>query len=369
MSPDGTPYGNDPKTTLVQSRMLYTCAHAAFSGGGRDCAAGMDAAFRCLTECLYDSSTGGFARAVGPDGDRAGPGANPVRDTYDHSFVLLGLAALYRLDPRPDVLEWIDRTWAYLQSELFDPQTGAYHEDSRASEPGEAYPLPRRQNPHMHLFEALLALYEATARTAWLDDAQRVLAVFRTYLFDRDSGSVREFLGRDLKPAPGPIGLVREPGHQFEWAWLLHRYGALSGDRSAADEARTLYAFGTRYGTHRSGPLTGASYDEVDPSGTPIKTSMLLWPQTEAAKAHLARYEETGDPEFRSRAHAVARLIFQVYVSAERPIWRNQVDENGRTLQPDSPTRLLYHLAVFILEGERLGAWSDTPVDGGALQG
>jgi mannose-6-phosphate isomerase len=216
----------------------------------------------------------------------------------------------------------------------------------------------------MHLFEALLALFEATGQGAWMDHAQRLLRIFRTHLYDPATGSLREFLGRRLEPAPQPIGLIREPGHQFEWAWLLHRYAALSGDDSAAPYAGALYAFGTRYGTHPAGAMKGATYDEVAPSGIPLKTSMLLWPQTEAVKAHLARYEETGEAGYRERAEAVTRLIFERFIAADRPIWRNQVDENGLTVQPDAPTRLLYHLIVFILEGERLGTWpSRSPGD------
>jgi mannose/cellobiose epimerase-like protein (N-acyl-D-glucosamine 2-epimerase family) len=211
------------------------------------------------------------------------------------------------------------------------------------------------------LFEAFLALYEATGQHAWIDHAQRILDLFRRYLFDERAGSLREFLGRDLASAPPPAGLVREPGHQFEWTWLLHRYATLSGDRAARDHATALYRFGTRFGIHRSGRLAGAAYDEVDPDGAPISATMLLWPQTEAVKAHLARFEGTGDAACLEAAKALTRLIFEVFVSRQRPIWRNQVDRLGRTLQPDAPTRLLYHVIMFILEGERLAVWVDEP--------
>jgi mannose/cellobiose epimerase-like protein (N-acyl-D-glucosamine 2-epimerase family) len=361
LSPDGAPCRTDAKSTLVQSRMLFTCAHAFFHGGGARCLGGADTAFMFLTERLFDSREGGFVRAVGPDGDTTSPGANPIKDTYDHSFVLLGLAALYRITPSPEVIEWIERTWGYLQDHLFDPATGGYHEDSRAYAHGESYPLPRRQNPHMHLFEAFLALHEATGQPAWIEHAQRILDLFRRYLFDERAGSLREFLGRDMEPAPPPAGLVREPGHQFEWTWLLHRYATLSGDHAAHDHATALYRFGTRFGIRRSGRLAGAAYDEVDPDGAPISATMLLWPQTEAVKAHLAHFEGTGDPECREAAKALTRLIFEVFLSRERPIWRNQVDGSGRTLQPDAPTRLLYHVIMFILEGERLAVWVDEP--------
>jgi mannose-6-phosphate isomerase len=356
LSQTGEPYVDDPKTTLVQARMLFTCAHARLAGGGAECEAGAEAALAFLTAHLFDREAGGFFRAVGRSGDAAAADADRVKDAYDHAFVLLGLGAYFRLNPSQVVRTWIKRTFSWFHEALFDEATGGYHEDSRVHVPGEAYPLPRRQNPHMHLFEALLALYEATGERIWLDHARRILSLFRTYFFDRRTGSVREFLDHRLDQAPRPLGCIREPGHQFEWVWLLQRYAALSGENSE-EHASSLYGFGLNTGLHQTGPLAGAVYDEVAQSGAPLKTSLLLWPQTEGVKAHLARFESTKDSGAMALATSLARLIFANYIATDTPVWRNQIDTEGRTLQADAPTRLLYHVAMFITEGHRLGAW------------
>lgn len=357
LSSAGEPYEDDPKTTLVQARMLFTCAHARLNGGGEDCVAGAETALAFLTEHLRDPSDGGFYRAVGRDGGPAGPGANRVKDAYDHSFVLLGLAALLRLGPSETARTLLNETFDWFHGTLFDPATGGYHEDDTATQHGEPYPLPRRQNPHMHLFEALLALHEATGEARWLEHARRIAEIFAAHFYDADTGSLREFLDRDLGEAPPPAGRIREPGHQFEWVWLLHRYAALSGDRRFDGHAAALYRFGWNNGTHRGGRLGGGVYDEIDPSGAPIATSMLLWPQTEGIKAHLARAESAGDAEGVARARQLTKLMFKQHIAADRPIWRNQIDPDGNTLQADAPTRLLYHVAMAIIEGQRLGAW------------
>ncbi|MEF2549955.1 AGE family epimerase/isomerase [Aurantimonas sp. A2-1-M11] len=358
LSAGGEPYVEDPKTTLVQARMLFTCAHARLNGGGSECVDGAETALAFLTDHLRDPVDGGFFRAVGRDGDPAAPGANRVKDAYDHSFVLLGLAAWLRLGASDAAQTMLEETFAWFHGTLFDPATGGYHEDDRVTRPSEPYPLPRRQNPHMHLFEALLALYEATGEARWLDHSRRILGVFEAHFFDADTGSLREFLDRDLGEAPPPAGRIREPGHQFEWVWLLHRYAALSGDRRFDPHAAVLYRFGWNHGTHRGGRLGGGVYDEIDPSGAPMAVSMLLWPQTEGIKAHLARAESAGDREGMTRARQLSALMFKNHIAADRPIWRNQIDLDGRTLQPDAPTRLLYHVAMAIIEGQRLGAWT-----------
>ena len=84
---------------------------------------------------------------------------------------------------------------------------------------------------------------------------------------------------------------------------------------------------------------------------------MLLWPQTEGIKAHLARADSAGDAEGVARARQLTKLMFKQHIAADRPIWRNQIDPDGNTLQADAPTRLLYHVAMAIIEGQRLGAW------------
>ena len=47
---------------------------------------------------------------------------------------------------------------------------------------------------------------------------------------DRD-GALGEYFEEDWTPLRGPVGSVVEPGHQFEWAWVLGEYARLSGAR------------------------------------------------------------------------------------------------------------------------------------------
>lgn len=179
LSASGEPYAEDPKTTLVQARMMFTCAHARLNGGGSECVDGAEAALAFLADHLRDPADGGFYRGVGRDGDPAAPGANRVKYAYDHSFVLLGLAAWLRLGASAEAQAMLDETFDWFHRTLFDPATGGYHEDDSVTRPSEPYPLPRRQNPHMHLFEALLALYEATSKARWLEHSRRILDVSR----------------------------------------------------------------------------------------------------------------------------------------------------------------------------------------------
>ncbi|MEB3026030.1 AGE family epimerase/isomerase, partial [Parvimonas sp. M13] len=74
------------------------------------------------------------------------------------------------------------------------------------------------------LLEAALAWEEAGGDAGWSTLADRIVKLASSRFFDRDAGLLREFFSTDWSPADGLDGSLIEPGHQFEWAWLLARY-------------------------------------------------------------------------------------------------------------------------------------------------
>src|SRR2546430_13023820 len=52
--------------------------------------------------------------------------------------------------------------------------------------------LPRRQNPHMHLLEALLALHVATGEKNWLRRAGALVDLFKRRFADRSEEHTSE---------------------------------------------------------------------------------------------------------------------------------------------------------------------------------
>src|SRR3546814_11907533 len=96
---------------------------------------------------------------------------------------------------------------------------------------GEALPLPRRQNPHMHLLEAFLALYEASGEAHWLARAQSIHDLFRRHFLQ--PGQLVEFFDADWREVPqnGRAGDLRprDPGPFFHSAWLPPRFALVYG--------------------------------------------------------------------------------------------------------------------------------------------
>jgi mannose/cellobiose epimerase-like protein (N-acyl-D-glucosamine 2-epimerase family) len=88
---------------------------------------------------------------------------------------------------------------------------------------------PLHSNPHMHLFEACLAWNAIDSDPKWRALADEIAGLALSKFISAETGALREFFDDQWNPAPGVAGRIWEPGHQYEWAWLLLRWGKLAG--------------------------------------------------------------------------------------------------------------------------------------------
>jgi mannose/cellobiose epimerase-like protein (N-acyl-D-glucosamine 2-epimerase family) len=333
---EGHPVPEESRLCLVQARMLYTFSHAYCLS---DESWAITAAERALDFMIrrLERPDGAFAAMASPDG---GAKADLV-DFYDQAFVLFGLGWWYRASGDPQALRMARATLAALDLTLGDRVYGGWQEASTGHG-------PRRQNPHMHLLEAMLAWHEATGDDAWIVPVREIMILLRERFFDAPTGTLREFLGPDFSPIPEWTGQLREPGHHFEWVWLLHHYRRLVDEEDVTDMAERLYETARRYGVDRDGLVVEA----IDPHGTVLEPARLLWPQTEAIKAALARTEFlNADP---AEADAFLMAMMKTHFPSFGPLWINHVSSQGKPLSRSVPTRLLYHLTLCIAEYARL---------------
>jgi mannose/cellobiose epimerase-like protein (N-acyl-D-glucosamine 2-epimerase family) len=239
-----------------------------------------------------------------------------------------------------------------MKARLGDASHGGFFEEFV---PGRSeMKLPRRQNPHMHLLEAVLALHAATAEKNWLRRAAALIDLFRRRFVDPQTGALIEFFAEDWAAAPGDEGRLREPGHQFEWVWLLFEYSRTARDPAVVPFAERLFAFGSAFGIERGDGLAGAVFDGVDAQGALVAGSKLLWPQTEYLKACVARAEWLNDAAARAAIRAHLRLIAQHYMRPDGANWHNQLARDGTPVVPVTPARVLYHLFLAVAEVDRL---------------
>ena len=151
----GAPVDGQPRRVRVQARQIHTFSHTALHGW-RDGAEALAAeGFEYfLSRACPNGGARGCAHLLSDDGDII----DDRRDLYDQAFLLLACAARWRAARDRRALDLADRTIAFMDRELASPHGGWLESDRRET--------PRRQTPHMHLFEAFLALFGATSKSS-----------------------------------------------------------------------------------------------------------------------------------------------------------------------------------------------------------
>lgn len=330
----GEPTAVDFKRVRVTCRQVYVFSHATLLGWSDGAALSQRGYDYLLQKARRDD--GGFVRLLTRQGDVK----DATPDLYDISFALFALAWRYRLTGDEEVRKIAGETLSYVREHMRGPSAGFWQWLPPTG--------PRLQNPHMHLTEACIAAFESFGEEIYLEQARELVALFRRKLFD--GHTLGERFDDHWVRIGDEDGRRLEPGHAFEWAWILARYQALTSEEMA-DTAAELVAFGERHGIN---PKTGAVYDEIQDDGVPLITSSRSWPNTERIKAHLALFELTREEPTEAVA-ASTRLLLDQYLAVEpRGLWIDHFDADGKPTATAVPASIFYHLFVAFSEILRL---------------
>jgi mannose/cellobiose epimerase-like protein (N-acyl-D-glucosamine 2-epimerase family) len=316
----------------VAARQTYVFSKAAqhgVPGAAEAVVLGLDF-LRGMAQC----ADGGFAWRFDLDNRPI----DETRDLYDHAFVLLAFAAAAGVvgpeQVRGDALALVDHI-----ALAFAHPDGGY----RDSIPGDGR---RRQNPHMHLFEALLAATEAFGDAAFFHPARDLAALFADRLLQTREGALPEDFDDALAPVRDTGRFRTEPGHHYEWIWLIDWYQTVAAAVGASarpdlhEAARLLFDFAERYGVSAA---NGLVFNGVWSDGAVADGGFRLWPQTERLKA-LARRRPDGLP---GAVMALAR-----HVAGVRPgLWIERMDAGEQAIAEPAPATSLYHLTAAFTDG------------------
>ena len=323
----GKPVG-DFRRARVQGRQAYVYAaagKAGWSGPWKRLVRDGLAAFEA-TNLRQD---GLYRTRVGRDGD-------VLDDTpwlYDQAFVLFALAAAAAAGIEPEAN-------AARAHRLFEALETLRHPAGGWREAGEH---PFQANAHMHLLEACMAWEALEPGGDWTRHADAIVGMARAHFIDAEGGFLREFFDANWKPASGEDGRLVEPGHQFEWAWLLTRWGGLRGDAWALEAAQALYRVGARGVDVRTGIAMDALNDDLSVRSAQAR----LWPQTERLKAALILAEAAGEgdrPRYVRDAHSALKGLMR-YLEPSG-LWRDKLTVDGAFIAEPSPASSLYHIMV-----------------------
>lgn len=329
----GRPLPGGFRRLRVTCRQIYTFAHAYTLGF----APGLEAAragFAWLVARGWQGPSAGWARRLTPEG-RVLDG---TAELYDHAFVLFACGWWHRASGDPEALVWAHRTLDFVEARLRHPRIGFL--DASA---GTGW---RSQNPHMHLLEAALVLYETSAHPRFAELACELATLFSTRFFDPRTGTLGEAFTDALSRAPGEIGRVVEPGHHFEWAWILAWHQRALGEPTA-EAARALVAFAESAGVD---PVTGVTFNAVRDDGAPVDRGSRTWPNTERLKGHIALFELDGTDPSRALDQTTSLLLERYLAHRPAGTWMDHFDGVGRRVATTIPSATLYHLVLAFSE-------------------
>jgi len=342
---DGAPDFSRARRLRVAARQIYSFSRAHLMGWNGDGPAAVTHCFDFLTGVGWHDE-GGWIHLT----DGTGAVIDDTRDLYDQCFCILGFAWMIRAGISAEAARHqADRTLAFMDDQMGDMIHGGYVE-SKPQKDG----TPRRANPHMHFLEAMLAMYEATGESDYLDRAERIIDLFDQVYFDAGTGTLTEFFAADWRALPGGAGLSRvEPGHHYEWTWLLLKFLDHRPYDGLEPKVRSLFASARAFGHHAQ---SGAVADTLEPDGSDMSVTARCWPQTEALKAAIA-FEKRGASSPADLKRDMLRLLFERYLVG--PVaggWYDSIDETGRICARDMPSSTLYHVVCALAEYLESGA-------------
>ncbi len=332
--PSGAPDLESSVRVRVQARQAFFFTVSASRGW---CSQGQEVAQNLLgfvqKYAAHPIAAGGYTHLM----DKHFKVVDAKQDLYDHAFFILANAWCYRAFGDKAALAEAEKIVAHLD-ECFGSACGGWIE-------GDYDFACRRQNPHMHLFEAFLALYDATGDAKWLARVGELFALFQTRFFDAEQQVLFEFFQNDWQRCGDAKGEVVEPGHMMEWVWLLDWYSRRSG-RPVRQYTRVLYEKGIAIGMDKSGLL----FDAVTPDGRVIDRNKRCWGITELIKASLVQIRE-GNPNAEAIAIKAVNDLFDYYLCSTAP--GSYVDQRGaqdEVVVDFAPASTLYHLIVAAVE-------------------
>ncbi|PMS31166.1 AGE family epimerase/isomerase [Paraburkholderia rhynchosiae] len=313
----------DHRPAPSQRYRAMACARQLFVFSKAGDAAHAQLLFDSLTRTFQDTQHGGWFYSV----DEHGAPLDTAKDLYTHAFVVFACAEYGRRSGNGDALEIVHRTSALIQShfaaedDLFNAALTADFAHVTGT------PV---QNPLMHLTEAWLAAREATRDNAFDAALRRLAGAVARHFVHAPSGCIAEL----------PIGTHDnrlEPGHQFEWFWLVNQAGAMFEGSGLVEAMPRAFTYAQRNGVDQE---TGGVYASLDEDGRIKDPTQRIWAQTEYLRA-LASHDE---PAMNAVLPRQIELFQRRFLRPEG--WFECKTSAGEVARADMPSTTPYHLAT-----------------------
>lgn len=326
----GSP-SSSSRRALVQSRQLYSFVLAAKLDvyDGKKAQEIVLRGIENFTK-LYIQDSGACIHSVTPEGKPH----NTDLDLYTQAFAIFAYAQAYELSPDQKYRDQALKVLNYLKRER-QALGGGFTEIKE----GKTY---YQSNPHMHLFEAALAWATIDGDDEWKQLSDDLYELCMTRFIDPVTGNLCEHFDEGWKPQREDGHFIFEPGHHFEWAWLLSIYQDMF-NIPCRETCLSLYSNATKFGVNEK----NFTVDEVWSNGVVKKKSSRFWPQCERIKAasRLGFDASVNERKIMARhADEAMTVLFHYFETPLQGVWQDVLLENGEFTKQDPKGSSLYHI-------------------------
>ncbi|MGI6456777.1 MAG: AGE family epimerase/isomerase [bacterium] len=359
--------GSD-RSIVYQSRLTWTAAQAAlrFPDQAEFYLRMTRHGTACLLERMWDQKHGGFYWSIDASGQPANEGAEH-KHIYGVAFGLYALTASYQATGDEATLEMAKKVFQWMEEHAHDSKNKGYYEyvalDGSYVE-GGTNPIGARadqksMNTHIHVLEALTALYQIWQDPEVRTRVQEVLEICRDRIYT-EPGYLTQFFTADWQRLPGPDSF----GHDVETGFLMVEAAEALGrhdDKQVWTAARRLVDHALLYGWDDE---FGGLYDAgaINAEGVvtgDLHTEKIWWVQAESLNALMLMHERFGNETDRywDAFFQQWEFIRKYQIDHERGGWYPTVHANGEPASRVKSNRWTecYHQArAMLVVSERL---------------
>lgn len=334
LTQEGRPQPDLPRRMRIVPRQIFAfCEAVRLRTPDADAARALALAGLEYLDGPARSRRGGWVHRLNPDGSAL----DERRGFYDHAFVVLAGASAYSALGEAAGLSIAREALRFINDQLRAPDGRGWFDPHMDS-------MDRLANPHMHLLEACLALYAASGDSDALAMADEIVTLFESAMFSMRTGALVERLDENWRPRTetgAHAGMIRtEPGHCYEWAYLLAAYDGIRG-RDLLSWRRRMIRFADSNGRNAEGFAVNAIAED----GRIMDGGRRLWPQLEMLRARMHHPETAASGE---AARLLQALEDSYLCGACRGGWMDAYDVQGRPVAQAVPASMLYHIMTAI---------------------
>ena len=321
----------EPRRARLISRQIYFFSVGGYLGWNGPVDDLLDHGYKFL--CTYLVTSSGNVRA---SCSSQGILIDERQHLYDVAFVLIALAKLFQKNIYAAKVEALALS---IVEQLKCHNIGGYIDI--------VTPSTQCANPHMHLFEAFIAWSSLKTfhQQFWIDRATSIANLAIKFLVIPETGLLPEYFDRNWRPLINSGNFRIEPGHQFEWSWLLQTWALLNGDKAAQNAAFRLCRVAEQKGVDRKRNVV---FEAIGDNLLPIDNTARLWQQTERLKAWHLQWSLTGNNEAKRFRDQALSSILQFISGPKSGLWFDEMNEHGVIVLQPVKASTGYHLACAI---------------------